>query len=187
MADEILMRLTGVDELKRAVADLPKVLRRRVLRNALAEGARVIQRQAKAAAPVLTLPTRRRRPGTVRANISVRTSKSARARGDVGVYVGVKPLRGARERKLGRRGADNPNDPYYWWWQEFGWTPAGRRSQRGSRIVRRATQARRGRIPGKRFLSGAAQSRGPEAINTFLRAVVPQVEKLNRKGALNVR
>lgn len=183
MADEIFMRLTGVDEFKRALTELPKVLRRRVLRNALAEGARVIQRPAKAAAPVLTLPTRRRRPGTVRTNIAVRTSKLARQRGDVGVYVGVKPLRGARERKLGRRGADNPNDPFYWWWQEFGWTPAGRR---GSRSVRRASQARRGRIPGKRFLSAAAQNHGPAAIATFMRAVVPQIEKLNRKGALHV-
>ena len=50
----------------------------------------------------------------------MRTSKFARQQGNAGVFVGVRPLRGARERKLGRRGATNPNDPYYWWFVEFG-------------------------------------------------------------------
>jgi hypothetical protein len=49
----------------------------------------------------------------------VRTSKAdrkCRGRGRV------------RQRKAsakgGARGAKNPNDPYYWRWLEFGWTPA---------------------------------------------------------------
>ena len=186
MDDDILLRLNGVDELNSALRAIPDVLRKRVLRNALAEGARVIRNAAKAAAPVLRFPSKRRKPGTIRENITVRTSKTARKAGDVGVFVGVRPLRGARTRKLGIAGASNPNDPYYWWWQEFGWTPGVRRPKAAG-SNRRQIRVKSSRVAGKRFLTNAGQSAGPAAIDTFMKAVVPQIEKLNAKGALNVR
>lgn len=183
MADDIRLRLNGVDELLAALRALPQVLRGRVLRNSLAAGAREIRDAGKAAAPVLRKPSRRRAVGTIRSNIVVRTSKLARQAGNVGVYVSVRPLRGARTKKLGRAGASNPNDPYYWWWQEFGWTPGHRKAR--MRAPRRAAAPRR--VPGRRFLTGAARSAGERAIDVFIKDVVPQIEKLNRKGALNVR
>ena len=186
MADDVRLAIKGVDELNAALRAIPDVLRKRVLRNALAAGAREIRDAAKAAAPVLRLPSTRRRPGTIRSNIVVRTSKTARQAGDVGVFVGVRPLRGARARKLGTAGASNPNDPYYWWWQEFGWTPGHRKSQSGAakRMPRKNAAPRK--VPGRRFLTGAATSAGEKAIGMFMKAVVPQIEKLNYKGALNV-
>lgn len=182
MADDIRFQLNGVEELVTALRAIPEVLGKRVLRNALAKAARVIRDTARANAPVLRVPSRRRKPGTVRANIVVRTSKIARVAGDIGVYVSVRPLRGARTKKLGRAGAANPNDPYYWWWQEFGWTPNHGKAR--TRRQRRAAAPRR--VPGRRFLTGAAISAGERAIDVFMKDVVPQIEKLNRKGALNV-
>ena len=123
MAGEVV-RIEGLDNLKRKLAEVPKAMRKRVLRNALAAGAREVRDVAKRNAPVMTLGTSLkapyRKPGTVKQAIRVRTSKADRRAGDVGVFVNVKPLKGG--------GAKNPNDPYYWRWQEFGWTPGRARA-----------------------------------------------------------
>ena len=92
------VQVKGLDELKRKLADVPKALRKRVLRNALAAGAREVRDVAKRNAPVLTLGTSMkapyRKPGTVRDAIRVRTSKADRKAGDVGVFVNVRPAKG---------------------------------------------------------------------------------------------
>lgn len=139
-ADGIEVKVVGLPDLRAALARIPASLRRGPLRNALAAGGRVFQRFARRITPVLMLPIRRsdgrivRNPGTVRKAISVRTSKLATRRGAVGVFVNVRPAKGAkfrterglfgtRRRRLVRgsqRGADNPRDPYYWRWLEFG-------------------------------------------------------------------
>jgi len=213
MADEIYLKLEGVDQLKAAVKAIPEQFRKRVLRNALAAGARQIRDAARAAAPTLKVPRKGRKPGTVREAIVVRTSRVARQSGDVGVYVGVRPLRGIRERRLGRRGADNPNDPYYWWWVEFGHKLVPRSASvraggvgltlykqrlRNGRILQRVREFRKtsitgrrrapvGYVSGRRFITNASKAVGQQAIDKFMATVVPQIEKLNAKGALNVR
>lgn len=117
--------VTGVADLRRELAALPNKLRVRAVRNALAAGARLVRNAARSAAPVLSIgdpavQAGRRKPGTVRKAISVRTSKLARRRGDVGVFVNVRPA------KAGQRGAKNPNDPFYWRFVEFGHKIIGR-------------------------------------------------------------
>ena len=134
------VEVKGLDELKRKFEEIPKALRARVLRNALAAGARLVRDEAKRNAPVLSgsIKAPYRKPGTVKNAIKVRTSKMDRRAGNVGVFVNVKPLPGnkwksvttssmfgAKTRrfslvKKSQRGAQNPNDPYYWRWLEFG-------------------------------------------------------------------
>ncbi len=138
-SDGITVKLEGVDELKRALADAAGKIRTKAVRNSLSAAARIIAKQAKLNAPVLQTPTKTRKPGTVRDAISVRRSKFARGEGNEGVFVSVKPLR-ARDRKkfkvsqaaAGKRisGSDNPNDPYYWWWVELGHKIVPRASKR---------------------------------------------------------
>lgn len=112
------VQVQGLDELKRKLEQLPKAMRVRVLRNALAAGAREVRDAARRNAPVMTLGTSLkapyRKPGTVKKAITVRTSKADRKAGDVGVFVNVRPA------KKGQRGAKNPNDPFYWRFLEFG-------------------------------------------------------------------
>ena len=121
--DGVTVKIEGLDELKATLRELPAKLRRRALRNALAAGARVVRDAARLRAPVLRTSTYSgasaikrgvRAPGTVRRAIAVRTSKAARRAGDVGVFVNVRPARGAG------RGANKPTDPYYWRFLEFG-------------------------------------------------------------------
>lgn len=114
MADSV--QLTGFDDLAKKLRELAPAMRKRVLRNALAAGARLVRDDAKRNAPLLQnaakAPYRTR--GTVRNAIRVRTSKQARKAGDVGVFVNVKPA------KSGARGAKSKTDPFYWRWLEFG-------------------------------------------------------------------
>lgn len=171
----------GIPELKAALNSIVPKLRKRALRNALAAGAREVQRTARAAAPVLQLAQQSpyRQSGTLRKAISVRTSKLARQRGDVGVFVNVKPA------PRGQRGAKSPRDPFYWRWIEFGWNPA--RSSDGAgragRVYRRQLLRQGGakRVPGVGFLQAGAK-RLNDALAIFVRQIGPAIARLNNKG-----
>lgn len=169
MAADVQVRLTGVEEMTRRLQSLVPKLRVRALRNALAAGARVVRDEARRRAPVLQTSTpsgasalRRgvRKPGTVRDAIVVRTSKVARRAGDVGVFVNVRPARGATRTRASQRGAKNPNDPYYWRFLEFGWD---RKPQ------------------GYGFLQAGAQRLG-EALRRFQATLGPQLAKFDASG-----
>ncbi len=120
MSQEFEVELKGVDELKRALEQVPDKLKKKGLLKGLRLAGNLVRDTARRSAPLLQTPTPRRNKGTIRKNIVVRTSKYARKAGDLGVFVGVRPLRGVRTKKLGAAGAKNPNDPFYWWFLEFG-------------------------------------------------------------------
>jgi len=186
MADDgIKITINGLPDLRAALAGIVPKLRRRALRDALKAGARLVQREARRTAPVLKTTTysgasavRRgvRAVGTVRKAISVRTSKLATRRGDIGVFVNVRPA------KAGQRGARSPRDPYYWRWLNFGWTPASGpgRYTIAARRDRRLRNARgdpklRG---GHRFLEAGARML-QQALAVFVREIGPRIQKLN--------
>lgn len=162
MADGFQVQLHGVDELKRALTDAAKQIRTKAVRNALKEAGKVIQAAAKTSAPILATPTKTRTPGTVKKAIAVRASKFARQAGNEGVYVSVRPLKGSRQKRLGKAGARNPNDPFYWRFLEFGTR----------------------KMSARPFMRPAASAKGTEAINKFMKSVIPQIEKLNAKVKL---
>ena len=156
MAGEVV-RIEGLDELKRKLAEVPKAMRKRVLRNALAAGAREVRDVAKRNAPVMTLGTSLkapyRKPGTVKQAIRVRTSKADRRAGDVGVFVNVRPA------KSGQRGAKNPNDPFYWRFLEFGTR----------------------KMPARPFLQRATSAL-PKALTIFQERIAKWLNETNRSG-----
>jgi HK97 gp10 family phage protein len=156
MGDEAV-RIDGLDEFKRKLSEVPKAMRKRVLRNALAAGAREVRDVAKRNAPVLTLGTSLkapyRKPGTVKQAIRVRTSKADRRAGDVGVFVNVRPA------KAGQRGAKNPNDPFYWRFLEFGTK----------------------KMPARPFLQRATSAL-PKALTIFQERIAKWINETNRSG-----
>ena len=160
MADGVFIKLEGIDELKRALADASATIRKKAVRGALREAGKVIQVAAKAKAPMLKFPAPYRKSGTVKKNILVRASKFARRAGDEGVYINVRGIRGAaRIAKLGKAGSKNPNDPFYWRFLELGTK----------------------KMAARPFLRPAAESKGEEAVKTFMRSVIPQIQKLNKR------
>lgn len=178
---EIDAKVTGIADYRAALRAIPDKLRKRLLRNALAAGARVVRDTAKAGAPVLREPDKRRKPGTVRDAIRVRTSKAARRAGDVGVFVNVLPA------KAGQRGAKSPNDPYYWRWLEFGRTgragQGARASAKGVRGLIRAVRARRalravGPLPAYGFLQAGARKL-TDALRVIEQMLGKGLQKLN--------
>lgn len=181
--------VSGLPDLREALRGIAPKLRARAVRNALAAGARVVRAGARAAAPVLDLgnpssraasKAGRRRPGTVRNALAVRTSKSARRAGNVGVFVNVRPARGAA------RGANNPRDPFYWRWLNFGWNPA-RKSHgagtAGARLRRRLNREGAAKaVPGAHFLEAGA-ARLSQALGVIMAALPKAIAKLNRPKA----
>ena len=160
-ADGIQIKLDGVLELKRALADATTTIRTKAVRGALRDAARVIQKQARQLAPILRVPTKTRKPGTVKRRISVRASKFARQQGKEGVFINVRPIRGAAQiKRFGKASATNPHDPYYWRFLEFG------------------TRKMRARP----FLRPAVAAKGEEAIRVFMNRVIPQIQRLNQKA-----
>jgi HK97 gp10 family phage protein len=148
----------GIPDFRAKLQEIPKALRRRVLRNALSAGARTVRDEARRLAPVLRpgdLSAPFRTPGTVRKAISVRTSKVARKAGDVGVFVNVRPAR------AGNRGAKNPKDPFYWRFLEFGTK----------------------NMPARSFLRPAA-SKLKDALSVFETEVVRWINKVNNGGQI---
>ena len=117
MAETI--KVHGLQELSQTLMKLPAELEKRVIMGALRAAGQTIRKEAMARAPILQEPDPRRRAGTLRKSISVR-----RVKGKVAVYVGVFGLSGKRMAAFkaggGTKGANNPDDPYYWKWVEYG-------------------------------------------------------------------
>lgn len=175
----------GLPDLKAALAGLVPKLRVRALRNALAAGARLVQKEARRRTPIISTAAQAvrkgyRKPRTVERAISVRTSKLAKRNGDVGVFVNVRPA------KKGSRGAKNPNDPFYWRWLNWGWNPArssdgaGKVGARFRRKLNKMGATKR--QPGARFLEAGA-AKLSDALQVFVKVIGPQIEKLNKPKA----
>lgn len=154
MADSVKVTVNGIDELKKALAALPGKLRRKVLVKALRAGAKEVQKSARAAVPVLAVPTAYRTKGLLKRKISVRVSKESRRNGDVGVFVNIKPAAN------GQRGAKSKLDPFYWRFVQFGTK----------------------KMTARPFMEAGADAL-PEALTAFEREAVPAIEALNKRGA----
>lgn len=154
MADDgIKATFHGIPDYRAALLGIPRKLRKRALLNSLRKGARLVRDEARRGAPVLRneLKSPTRKPGTLRRAIAVRSSRIARQRGNVGVFVNVRPAKGAKV------GANSPDDPFYWRWINWGF-----RSYQGLE-----------------FLEGGAKKL-PQALDVIGDDLGKQINKLNR-------
>lgn len=124
------VRIAGLKELLQGLANLPVELGKGAIYSALGGAGAVVRKEAMARAPVLSdtdpaVLAGRRKPETLKR--SIRVSRSRINKGQRGLWeviVRVKPLKGKAiaqfKRTTGKAGSQNPDDPYYWWWVEFG-------------------------------------------------------------------
>lgn len=118
---EFEIKITGLKEVQRSLYAYSQQLGDRVVRNALREGAKVVQKQARANAP--------KRTGTLRRNIVIKNSRinNGKRNETIGVYLTVnKSKKGAR------------NDAFYGRFVEDGYISRGGNRIEGVRFMGRA-------------------------------------------------
>lgn len=181
---DFAIKVTGLKETQRALYSYSQQLGDKVVIDSLKQGARIVQRAAKAAAPVRT--------GRLKRGIVIKKSKiyNGRQRADmIGVFLTI--LRG---RRYGKR------DAFYGRFQEEGWEVRGasrtiantpyRRTRGGSiRMSRAATGGRATmrsgkRVPGKFFLRDAFARNKVNAVRMIIAAANAGGEILARKTGL---
>lgn len=121
---KVEVQIAGLKELAAGLKELPAELEKRGIYAALSGAGKVVKDAAVEAAPVLKEPVPHRKAGTVQR--AIRVSRSKINKGQHGLYqviVRVKPLNKRQRTKFkqgGGAGRDNPDDPFYWWFLEFG-------------------------------------------------------------------
>lgn len=142
------VRVDGIGDAVEALRELPRKLRIGALRKGLRAAGRVIQAEARANAPVLQKQVPYRIRGLVRRSITVRASRIARRRGDVGVYVTVRRLTGKQitaGKAAGFAAGKNPKDPFYFRFLELGTK----------------------KMPAREFIGPALKTKSDEALTAF--------------------
>ena len=171
--------ISGLDDLRKVLVEIPAQMRKKVILTALRKAARVPLQIAKREVPVMASGEAAKNPyrtsGLLKKRLTVRVSKASRSAGNIGVFINVKPADGAKfktqknsilgvkwktktQTRNSSRGAKSPLDPYYWKFQEFGTK----------------------KMKAKPFIQPAAESL-PEALEVFMREVIPAIEKWNNR------
>jgi HK97 gp10 family phage protein len=119
MVDSINVK--GLRELDRTLKQLPARLGEKVMRAALRAAGQVIRKDAITRVPILKAPSKYRKPGTVKRAIVIKRSRKDK----FGVYVTVRGLKAKQIKafkggKVNKAAAQNPDDPFYWLFLEFG-------------------------------------------------------------------
>lgn len=165
--DGITIRVRGVAETQRALYSFSQQLGDRVVRSAMREGAKVVQREARRRAPKKT--------GGLRRGIVVNNSRvnTRRRNNRVGVYIKFRRGR-SRDKPLAAFGHI----------LELGWNTKGRRAGRGQR---QEIVSRFGRRSGRKTLPGRTNVRGLKFLNQAFRnkrfAAVRVIEQATMEGA----
>lgn len=132
VASDVQVDVAGLGALMREMEALPEALQKKAVWAALGGAGAIVKRAAVALAPELQQDTPTRRRGTVKR--AIRVSRSRINRGQRGLYeviVRVKLLKAKQiasfKSRTGKSGAANPDDPYYWWFLEFGTSKMSKR------------------------------------------------------------
>lgn len=175
------MKIVGIDDFNRALAELTRDLRKKVVRSALRAGMKPIIAHAKAHAPELKTPHPYRIKGLLRSRIVIATSRIARQRGEVGVFMKAMPVKGVT------KGAKSPLDPFYYRFVVGGFHAVGRKRVAGGRRKRKLNLAARVRqgsarfIEGNDFIGDAFRAKGDEALAIFTRTLKARIDQANRR------
>lgn len=191
MVDKAI-EVRGLRELREAMKAFPDKLRTRLLNRAVAAGARVVAAEVRQRAPVRQTGKRSggviTAPGALKRNVigkrgSRRYQAGADARYIVGVRHGKANLRTsrvingkARKRNVTRYDQAGQN-PFYYRFQEKGFTAVGRRPARGrsGRLARRSAGTK---VPGKRFMRDGLIAAAPRALERMKAVLAADIARL---------
>lgn len=137
--------IVGASDVLKALRELPKEYQGKELAKSTGKGARVIRDEARDNAPVLKTAARNRTPGTLRNAIRSTSGSRKIWESQAFVYVRVLTKKAVAKFKRLNKGVaarDNPNDPFYWRFQEFG-TVKMRAANGGRGFMRPAFDAKK--------------------------------------------
>lgn len=150
----------GLRELGVKMRELGEKVERSIADQALRAAANVLRDDARSKAPVLSVPTKYRKPGVVKRAI---VSKKGRApRGQRKFVVGIRGLTAGAIRRFkatGGAASQNPNDPFYWYFLERGTS----------------------KMAAKPFLRPAFDAKNAEAVDKFSETATARIESEWRK------
>ena len=176
------MRITGIEDFNKAIAELTQDLRKRVIRSAWKAAAKPLVAHMRAHAKTLKTPHPYRLKGLMRDRIVATNSRIHNGRrGEIGVY--VKPKRQAGVA----RGAKSPFDPFYFRFVAGGFHAVGKKRVRGGRLTRGANIAARMKagtarlIPGDDFIGNAFRATGSHVLQMFQTKLKARIDAANRR------
>ena len=153
---ETRIKIHGLNEIRRAMLELPHRLDNKLLNKGLLAGAQVVRDEARLRAPVLKSDDPRRRAGVLR-----RAIRALRVRPTQYAASAIVRVRNLTRRQItrfkkekGKGGAANPSDPFYWRFVEFGTS----------------------KMASRPFLRPAFESRKEVAVRTAIATLRPLVE-----------
>ena len=116
------IKISGLSELAQRMQDIARKTRNQSARKAMNAGASALKEEIKHRVPILKETVPHRRKGTIKRNI--RSKTKVQRNGQVKTRIWVKSLSGKKvsafKQATGKSAALNPNDPFYWWFVEFG-------------------------------------------------------------------
>lgn len=166
MAGEMVrVEIKGLREIQQAMKTLPVKFDRPMLNRSLVVGARLVRDMARQMVPTLKVPDRRRIAGAIRKAIHAGAVRPEQYTATV--WVRVRPLTRRQiasfKKRAGSAAQNNPNDPFYWRFVEFGTSKMAPRP----------------------FMRPAFEARKLEAVNAAIADLRPRVaaeiEKLRMK------
>jgi HK97 gp10 family phage protein len=141
---QLTVQMSGLKELEAALKDLEKKLATKIARRAVAKGAGLIRNEARTRAKAQGLVN----SGALARNIALkRETKTARTRTEY--HVGVRhgnTAKNAKKLQVVRKGKLRTlysNDPFYWWFWEFGHQNILTRKREQKPFLRPAYEAKR--------------------------------------------
>lgn len=160
----VTAEVRGLDDMSVLLKALPDTTKIKCVKPSVFETAGIMLGYAIANSPYLKEPKKGRTPGALRKNIKRLMKRSNLPWREVAA-LRVKTARRFTKRKGiveggGKMQAGGPDDPWYWFLQEFGFTAGGKTP-----------------VPGKWFMSDALRKHFGEHERGFSRAFIPRLER----------
>lgn len=176
------MRITGIDDFNKAIAELTNDLKKRVVRSAWRAAAKPLVAHMKANAKTLQKPHPYRINGLMRDRVVVTNSSLQNGSGGkIGVFVKPKRQSGVS------RGAKSPLDPFYYRFVAGGFHAVGGKRVRGGRRTRAANLAAQRKSGSIRFIEGddfigkAFRATGDRVLQLYQTKLKARIDSANRR------
>lgn len=174
-----MAEIEGIEDFNRAIAELSKDLRKRVIRTALRAAAKPIVVAIKAGSKTLQKPHPKRISGVMRDSVKVTASRIQNGKnGEIGVYIKPKAPKGSK---------NSPLDPFYYRFVASGFHAVGSKRVAGGKFTRKANLSNKVKsgsvrfIPGNNYIGKAFSATKNQALQIFQTKLKARIDAANKR------